>query len=134
MKRILLVTAGIATLAVVVLAQGDAEYQGWMKTVGATSGSLRKNLAAKDGAAASADAKKLQDVFAQVHEYWQAKRVDDAVTTAADASAGFRNVAALASDGKFDEASAAMQKASATCGACHTAHREKAADGSWKIK
>jgi cytochrome c556 len=134
MKRILLVTTGLAALAVVVLAQGDGDYQGWMKTVGATSGSLRKNLAAKDGAAASADAKKLQDVFAQVHDYWHAKRVDDATISAADSRAGFRDVAALASEGKFDEASAAMQKTSATCGACHTAHREKAADGSWKIK
>lgn len=133
MKRILLLTVGLTALAVTVVAQGEAEYQTWMKTVGATSGSLRKNLTAKDAAAASADAKKLQDVFVKVHDYWHPKS-DDAMMSAADASAGFRDVAALASAGKFDEASAALQKASATCGACHAAHREKAADGSWKIK
>lgn len=134
MKRILLFTAGLTALAVAVLAQGEADYQTWMKTVGATSGSLRKNLTAKDAAAASADARKLQDVFAKVHDYWHAKNVDDAMMAAANASAGFRDVADLASAGKFAEASAAVQKTSATCGACHAAHREKAADGSWKIK
>lgn len=134
MKRILLITMGLTALVVAAVAQSEADYQTWMKTVGAASGGLRKNLAAKDGAAAAADAKKLQDAFQQVHDYWHKKNVDDAMTLAADAQAGFHSVAELAAAGKFDEATAAMQKASATCGTCHTAHREKAADGSWKIK
>ena len=134
MKRILLLTACFTTLAVAVFAQGDADYQKWMKTIGATSGSLHKNLEAKNGEAASADAKKIQEAFAQVHDYWQKKSVDDAMMFAMDARDGFREVAEDAAAGKFDEASAAVKKASATCGGCHTAHREKAADGSWKIK
>ena len=37
--------------------------------------------------------------------------------------------------GKFDDASAAAkQTAQVNCGGCHMAHREKAADGSFKIK
>jgi hypothetical protein len=51
-----------------------------------------------------------------------------------DAENGFKEVAQLAAAGKFDEASAALMKTQANCGGCHMAHREKAADGSWKIK
>jgi mono/diheme cytochrome c family protein len=134
MKRILLFTACFTALAVTALAQDDADYQKWMKTVGATSGSLRKNLEAKNAEAASADAKKLQETFEQVHDFWQKKKVDDAMKFAMDAREGFGAVAEQASAGKFDDASATLKKAAANCGGCHAAHREKAADGSWKIK
>jgi len=134
MKRNLLFTACLTALAIVVFAQSEADYQKWMKTAGATSGSLRKNLDAKNGEAASADAKKLQDVFGQVHDFWHMKHVDDAMMLAMTARDSFGEVAEQALAGKFDDASATLKKASATCGGCHTAHREKAADGSWKMK
>lgn len=134
MKRTLLVLACISALGLTALAQDDAAYQGWMKTVGATGGSLRKNLEAKNADGASADAKKLQDVFVHVHDYWSKKGVDDAMKLAMTASSAYGDVAQFASAGKFDEASDSLKKASATCGACHSAHREKAPDGSWKIK
>jgi len=134
MKRSLYLTACFAGLVLTVCGQDEADYQKWMKAVGATSGSLRKNLDAKNGDAASADAKKLQEVFEQVHMFWHKKNVNDAMTFAMDASADFRDVASQAASGKFDDAAASLKKASATCGGCHTAHREKAADGSWKIK
>ena len=134
MRHILLLTTCLTVLAFAVHAQDEAEYQKWMKTVGATSGSLRKNLDAKNGEAAAADARKLQDVFDQLHEFWQKRNSDDAMKFAMDARDGFHEVAELASAGKFDDASAALKKTSTNCGGCHTAHREKAADGSWKTK
>jgi hypothetical protein len=134
MKHILLSTICLTALAVAVLAQDEADYQKWMKTVGATSGSLRKNLEAKNGDAASADAKKLQEVFGQVHDFWHKKNVDDAAKFAMNARDGYREVAEQASAGKFDEASATLKATSANCGGCHSAHREKAPDNSWKIK
>ena len=134
MKRILLFSACFTALAVGVFAQADGDYQAWMKTIGGAMGSLRKNLDAKNGQAASADAKSIEDAFAKVHDFWQKKNVDDAMKFAMDARDGFREVAEQASAGKFEDASATLKKASANCGGCHTAHREKAADGSWKIK
>ena len=133
MKRILLFTACLGTLGITALAQDDADYQKWMKTVGATSGSLRKNLEAKNADGASADAKKLEDVFGQVHDFWHKKNADDAMKFAMAARDGFRSVAELASAGKFDDASVSLKQASATCGGCHAAHREKVGDA-WKIK
>jgi hypothetical protein len=133
MKRILLLfTACLTALTVAVLARDEADYQKWMKTIGATSGSLRKNLDAKNGEAASADAKKLQETFEHVHDFWQKKNVDDATKFAMNARDGFREVAEQASAGKFEDASATLKKTSANCGGCHKVHREKVADG-WKI-
>ena len=71
MKRILLFAVCLAAIAVTTFAQDEADYQKWMKTVGSTSGSLRKNLDAKNGEAAASDAKKLQEVFGQLHDFWQ---------------------------------------------------------------
>ena len=134
LKRNLLFTACLAVLAIAVFAQSEEDHQKWMKTVGATSGSLRKNLGAKNGEAAASDAKKLQDIFGQVHDFWQIKNVDDAMKFSIEARDVFREVAEHASMGMFTDASAALKKLDASCSGCHTDHREKAADGSWKLK
>lgn len=134
MKRFGSLALCLMALVTVALAQDAADYQKWMKTAGGTAGSLRKNLEAKNGEAATADAKKLEAVFKQVHDFWHKKGVDDAMMTAMDAGAKFKEVGELASAGKFDEAGATLKKAMGTCGTCHNAHREKAADGSWKMK
>ena len=75
MKQLLLLAAFIGAVAMSTFGQDDAEYRTWMKTIGATSGSLRKNLDAKNAEEASADAKKLEKAFAKVHVYWQANNV-----------------------------------------------------------
>jgi cytochrome c556 len=134
MKHILFVIAGVFCLSSAIWAQEAADYQAWMKDVAATNGQLGKDLAAKTGDAAAADAKKLAGIFAQVHTYWQKKGVDDATKFAADAQAGFTNVADLAAGGKFDDASAAVKTTAANCGGCHAAHRARAGDGSFSMK
>jgi hypothetical protein len=134
MRGSLIAVVGLLCVSVALWAQDDAEYQNWMKSNGATVASLRKNLDAKSGDAAAADAKKLQDNFAQISAYWQKKNVSDAAKFSMDAQNGFKDVAQLAAAGKFDEASASTMKAQANCAGCHMAHREKAADGSWKMK
>jgi hypothetical protein len=132
MKRTLLFAVSAAALAFAVFGQDEADYQKWMKTIGAASGSLRKNLEAKNADGASSDAKKLQEAFEQVHDFWHKKKVDDAAKFAMDARDGFRDVAQQASAGKFDDATASLKKTAANCAGCHKAHREKTADG-WKI-
>jgi hypothetical protein len=134
MKRTLMLLACMSALGITAVAQDDAAYVTWMKTVGSTGGSLRKNLEAKSSDGAAADAKKLQEVFGHVHEYWAKKGSDDAMKFAMTAQEAYGDVATQAAAGKFEEASASLKKAGATCAGCHTAHREKAADGSYKIK
>ena len=134
MKRILIIMLGLVSVGMVAWAQDQADYQSWMKSNGAAVASLGKNLTAKASDAAAMDAKTLQDNFTKVAAYWQSKNVSDAVKFAQDAKSGFAQVAELASAGKFDDASVALKMAQANCGGCHMAHRERAADGSFKMK
>ena len=137
MKTVLLLAAGILLVEVAVLAQVEAEYQkyqNWMQAIRTTAGSLNENLEAKSGDAVAADAKKLAEVFGEVHEFWDSKNISDAMKFAMDAQSGFTEAAQFASEGKIEEASEAVTKARSNCGNCHSAHRERADDGSWKIK
>jgi mono/diheme cytochrome c family protein len=120
----------------VLWAAGDdfAEYQGWMKSNAATVADLNKSLTAKDGAAAHMDVRKLQENLAMVMAYWQAREVNDGVKFALNGTYGLAQVDVLASQGKFDDAATALKTAQTNCAGCHMAHREKAADGSFKIK
>ena len=134
MKRILPFVVCLVCLAAVAWAQDESDYQKWMKQVGPTVASLNKNLAAKSGDAAAADAKTLAGIFDQVHGYWQKKGVDDAEKFSADAQSNFKQIGDLAAAGNFDDASALVKKNQANCGGCHMAHREKEADGTFKMK
>ncbi len=121
-------------LSVAVGAQMTDEYQNWMKSNATLVTDLDKNLTAKSGDAAVMDAKTLEENMAKVLIYWQTRDVNDGVRFSLDTKYGFAQVALLASQGKFDEASAALKMTQTNCAGCHMAHREKAADGSFKIK
>ena len=133
MKSFLLIAACL-TLCVAAWSQDASEHQKWMQTAGATCGSLGKNLKAGNAEAAAADARKLHDVFDHVHGFWVAKHSDDGETFAKNARDGFGKIAEQASANKIDDASATFKETTANCGGCHGAHRDKAADGSFKIK
>lgn len=112
----------------------DDQYREWMKSAASATGSLRKNIEAKNGSAASADAMKAHEAFGKIEAFWKKKNAADAVGFAKAAGEGIHMAGQEAAAGKFDEASASLKKASGNCSSCHSAHREKAADGSWKIK
>ena len=127
-------------LAILALALGtygkaevDADFQANMKAIAAANASLRKNVEAKMGAESAADAKKISELFGKVKEHFDAKQ-SHAAMMAADAQAGFAKVAEVAATGNMEGTAEALKTAGAACGACHTAHREKAADGSYTIK
>lgn len=124
MHKTCIVIAALATFGVSGIAQDDAQYQTWMKSLPPTVGAIRN---AADSAAAAGDATKLADTFDKVAAFWKAKNVDDAVKfseTARDAAK------AIAAGG---DKAANLQKIQATCGGCHMAHREGTAPN-FKIK
>lgn len=117
-----------------VTAQTDeASLRDVMKQIAPANGGLGKKLAAKD-ASASEDAKKLQGWFVDLHKFFADKNLDDAVQFSDSGAEQYGKVSALAADGKWDEAIAEQKKAFASCSGCHTAHREKSADGTYKLK
>lgn len=114
-------------------AQSDADYQGYMKIIGPTNGSLGKNIAAKDAKATEADAHKMLDAMKKVEAYWQAKGATDAVNFAKNASTALEAVAKSAAAGNMDQAANDAKGIGPNCGGCHGAHREKT-DSGFKIK
>ena len=132
MKKIVMM-AGLILFGGLASAQDEAALRSAMKQIGPTCGALGKKIAAKD-ATATADAKQLSQWFGGVGKFWKAKKAADGVTFSKTAAAEFKAIGKLTAGGKWDEAGAAFKRATATCSGCHGAHREKAADGTWKVK
>jgi hypothetical protein len=102
----------VTTMLVVVgaLAQSDSDYQGWMKSTGATMASMNKKITAKDGAGAASDAEKLEATFKQVEDFWKKHGgADDAVNFAMKAQTAAAAVAKAATAGNLDDAAAQVK-------------------------
>jgi len=109
-------------------------YSNAMKSIQATTKSLGGNATAKNYEGVAKDAAALKAAFTVIDQFWAAKKVDDASTLAKAALKGATDLEAAAT-AKNDEGIAAAQRAvGATCMGCHTAHRERLADGSFEIK
>jgi len=135
MRVIKVLVAFIATVVFfVLLAQSDADYQGFMKSAVASKGKVAKGIAAKDGPGTAAEAKAMEASFKQIEDYWQKKGAADAVGFAKQARTGSADIAKAAAAGDFDAANTAMASVGGACGGCHMAHRGKNADGAFQIK
>jgi hypothetical protein len=126
--------SGVVALLAQTAPMTDADYAKTMKQIGPTFLNLQKDNATMAHAQGVKDAQALSDAFKQVQAYWDAKKAADA--------AGFARSAVAAADAII-KASPIMDMAtigdaqktlSAACQSCHTAHREKLPDGSYKIK
>jgi uncharacterized protein YcnI len=112
----------------------DADYAKAMKEIGPAFAALQRDNAAMNHADGIKQAQLLSDRFKDVQAYWQAKKVDDAVTAAGDAVAAADATIKASTVMDMTALTSSQQKLSASCTACHTAHREKLADGSYKLK
>lgn len=133
MRKLFTIACFVMTSAFLIGQSDDAKLRDAMKQIGPTNGSLGKKLAAKDPTSAD-DAGKLQALFESVQKFWEERKTEDAVGFAKAAAMQFGTVSQLAKAGQWDDAVAAQKKVGANCMGCHTAHREKAPDGSWTIK
>src|SRR5580693_434468 len=105
MNKTILVMAGCATLLFgMAFAQDHEELNGAMKTAGAANGSLRKSIAAKDGAETAATAEKLAAAFKIVQTHFEEQHMEDAIKFAHTANKASMNLAAAAKAGEWDKA------------------------------
>ena len=133
-KKITVVLAASAlVLAAATLTRAQDDYPTLMKAAVAANGALQKSVASDPGSVAD-NATKTKEAFAKIEAYWAKKNASDAVTFAKNIEADADDAHAAAAAGKPDDAGAAAKKIGANCGGCHTAHRDKAADGSFVIK
>jgi hypothetical protein len=134
MKKRTLVVSLFLGLTAMAWAQDEDAYKGWMKATAPAVGAVRKNLEAKANDAVAADAKKLEEIFAHSAEFWTKKGVTDAAGWSKDAQAAAAKTATAAAAGDTEAAAAAFKGVTTSCKGCHDVHREKAADGSYKMK
>ena len=131
---IVLLLVSFSVFALAVPYQDEKEFEGWMKTTGATIGSLRKNVEGKMNDSMAQDAEKLAGIFKNVEGFWQSRKTEDAVKLSQQAQTAANEIAAAAKGGDSEKAAASMKTLMSTCSACHTTHREKLPEGGYKIK
>ncbi len=106
-----------------------------MRDIGSTRGSLQRNIEASDGDAAAMDAVKLEGFFKEiVPMYERMGNMDSAILMATKAALASADAALAAMAGDMDKAMAAHGNIVGACRGCHGQYREKAPDGSYRIK
>lgn len=129
-----LMCAAFTVLAVVPQDADEQALSAAMKTVMPTNGSMRKNVEAKDSAAAKADAAKLEAIFKTSEEFWTKRKAQDAIDLSKAARAAAAEMGKIAAAGEWDKLGAEQMKLQATCKACHDAHRGGSREAGWSIK
>ena len=129
-----LMCAAFTVMAVVPQDADEQSFMAAMKTVMPTSGSMRKNVEAKDSAAAKADAAKLEAIFKTSEEFWTKRKAQDGIDLSKAARAAAAEMGKIAGAGEWDKLGAEQMKLQATCKACHDAHRSGSREAGWSIK
>ena len=122
LMKTLVVVAAMLSTALVMVAQSDADYQGWMKSVVGANGKLQKGIAAKD-ASVAAEATTLETAFKQVEAFWGKRNAADAVAFAKQAHMAAAAAGKAINTGDWEKAAAEGKNIAGTCGGCHAAHR-----------
>jgi len=112
----------------------DADYDKIMKEVGATAGLLRKSIDGQNGEMAKQQADKLEMLFEEADDFWNSRNVDDAQDLADDAAEHAEHIEDAVDDKDFTKAAEHMKLLQGTCAACHGKFRDKAPDGTYRIK
>jgi cytochrome c556 len=129
-----LIAFGFSTVPTAQAPKSDEEYDKLMKAVGATVGSMRKNMEGQMADAVVADAKKIAALQKDSAAFWTAGKVTEAAewSTAAANHAGEVQKAVVAKN--LAGAAEHMKMLIGTCAQCHAKYRDKATDSRYIIK
>jgi hypothetical protein len=105
-----------------------------MKKVSPAATALRTGVTASDGVAAHARAAELKTLFTDVQAVFKKRGIADAEGWAGDALKLAETVDSAAAASKWPEATAAATSLNQICTTCHTAHRERLDDGTYRLK
>ncbi len=105
-----------------------------MQAISATNRNLQSNIQSGDAEAIAADAATLADLFREVLPIYEGRDMDEAIDIAGRAAAAADEAIAAANAGNIEAAGAAAGNLGKSCVGCHSQFREKAPDGSYRIK
>jgi len=112
----------------------DEDYGKAMKEIGEQSAALRKSIATPSETDAAASAARLETILKDVQAYWENKKVEDAARFAKNAAGAARAVSKAVAAHDMPAAGTANQTLGAQCMSCHTAHRDRLPDGTFRMK
>src|SRR5262245_13645455 len=122
MKLLLVSLLAVFTVFAAPPAQEDEEHAVWMKTVQATTGSLRKNIEGKVANKRAKAAAKIEQVVKKCDESWDKRKTEDVIKWSQQAQASAKEIADAAKGGDMEKASTSMRGLMGSCSACHGAH------------
>jgi hypothetical protein len=105
-----------------------------MQTVLQTRNAVTANIEAGDAAATAESAMQLQGLFQELIPIYERMNLAPAITIANKAIAITGETAKAAKANNMEAAAAAHGNIGKACGGCHDQFREKAEDGSFRIK
>ena len=112
----------------------DADLDKLMKDIGSTVGMLRKSVDGQNAEMAKEQADKMNHLFEDVDDFWNARNVRDAAEWADDAAEHAEHVRDAVDGKDFAKAAEHMKLLQSMCGTCHTKYRDKGPDGQYRIK
>jgi cytochrome c556 len=112
----------------------DADYDKIMKEVGATVALLRKSIEGQNAETTKEQAEKLETLFEDADDFWHSRNVHDAMGFADDAAEHADHIEDAADGKDFAKAAEHLKLLQATCANCHGKFRDKAPDGTFRIK
>ncbi len=106
-----------------------------MKQVTAAVAELRKGAEGSDKAIVTTQAQLLGKIFLETRKVFETRgEMPDAVAWATEATTLMAAAEKGAAAGQFAEVTASATKLATLCASCHTAHRERLEDGTYRIK
>ena len=137
MRVPLLTTLAIAAAGVVAVLAAERPPEAYvklMKDTNTAAQSLRGHAQAKDYDGIAADAAALRKLFSDAEAFWTTRKADDAIGFAKAGGKAASDLETAAKAKNEDGVATAARSVNGTCMGCHTAHRERLADGSSAIK
>jgi hypothetical protein len=107
----------------------DADYAVRMKEIQPTAQGLAKAIKSGSEGDAAKAAARLEELFKEIHAYWDAKKVEDATGFAQNAIAAAQAISKAVAAHDMTAAEEARTKLQSQCMACHKVHREKTETG-----
>jgi hypothetical protein len=112
----------------------DADLDKLMKEVGATVGMLRKSIDGQNAETLKQQSERLESIFEEVDDFWNARNVDDAEDLADDAAEHADHIEDAADAKDFTKAAEHLKLLQGMCAQCHGKYRDKGPDGQYRIK
>lgn len=124
----------LAKVPPVPLTPQEVAFDAVMKQVNPANAELRKGVDAADPAIVTKQAPVLGKLFGEARKFFEGRGTADAMAWATEGVALTAAIERAATANRWSEAKASAAKIGQLCQSCHTAHRVRGEDGTYRVK